>query len=159
MNKIKPPKRLKDVEGKKAKVKKWRDSPSARQQLQDEEEDNARRDEIKKRQKEYQQNLDAYGDLHTLEEFELDFERCIDDQVDLVMQEYKTYDEINPEYEDEGIIMKADVFKRVPDEVIPTIGLFYDKSGSCSSYIPKCNQAIATVKEKYVDTGMCVMEF
>ena len=158
LNKIKPPKRIQDVQGRKAKIKKWHDSPSVRQQLQDEEEDNARRDEIRKRQREYQQNLDAYGDLHTIEEFELDFERCIDDQVDLVTQEYKTYDEINPEYEDEGIIMKADVFKRVPDDVIPTIGLFYDKSGSCASYIPRCDQAIATVKEKYVDTGMCVLE-
>ena len=74
------------------------------------------------------------------------------------MQDYLTYDEINPEYELEDVIMKAEVQRMMPDEAIPTIAVFFDKSGSCSSAIPTLNNAIATVKKKYVDTGMCKLD-
>ena len=76
----------------------------------------------------------------------------------MVMQDYLTYDEINPEYELEDVIMKAEVQRMMPDEAIPTIAVFFDKSGSCSSAIPTLNNAIASVKKKYVDTGMCKLD-
>ena len=93
-----------------------------------------------------------------IKDFELDFEGCIRDQVEMVMQDYLTYDEINPEYELEDVIMKAEVQRMIPDEAIPTIAVFFDKSGSCVSAIPTLNNAIATVKKKYVDTGMCKLD-
>ena len=93
-----------------------------------------------------------------IKDFELDFEGCIRDQVELVSQDYLTYDEINPEYELEDIIMKAEVPRMIPDEAIPTIAVFFDKSGSCVDAIPTLNNAIATVKKKYVDTGMCKLD-
>ena len=93
-----------------------------------------------------------------IKDFEIDFEGCIRDQVEMVMQDYLTYDEINPEYELEDVIMKAEVQRMMPDEAIPTIAVFFDKSGSCSSAIPTLNNAIATVKKKYVDTGMCKLD-
>lgn len=75
------------------------------------------------------------------------------------MQEYQSYDEINPEYEDENIIMKADVQRMIPDEVIPSVAVFFDQSSSWSdSDIKKGEQAIATVKQKYVDTGLCKLD-
>ena len=93
-----------------------------------------------------------------IKDFELDFEGCIRDQVELVMQDYLTYDEINPEYELEDVIMKTEVQRMIPDEAIPTIAVFFDKSGSCKYAIPTLNNAIATVKKKYVDTGMCKLD-
>ena len=74
------------------------------------------------------------------------------------MQDYLTYDEINPEYELEDVIMKTEVQRMIPDEAIPTIAVFFDKSGSCEDAIPTLNNAIATVKKKYVDTGMCKLD-
>ena len=76
----------------------------------------------------------------------------------MVMQDYLTYDEINPEYELEDVIMKTEVQRMIPDEAIPTIAVFFDKSGSCKYAIPTLNNAIATVKKKYVDTGMCKLD-
>ena len=93
-----------------------------------------------------------------IKDFELDFEGCIRDQVEMVMQDYLTYDEINPEYELEDVIMKAEVQRMMPDEAIPTIAVFFDKSASCRDAIPTLNNAIATVKKKYVDTGMCKLD-
>ena len=74
------------------------------------------------------------------------------------MQPYLTYDEIDPEYELEDVIMKAEAQRMMPDEAIPTIAVFFDKSGSCEDAIPTLNNAIATVKKKYVDTGMCKLD-
>ena len=105
-----------------------------------------------------EQELDKYNNLAGIKDFELDFEGCIRDQVEMVMQDYLTYDEINPEYELEDVIMKAEVQRMMPDEAIPTIAIFFDKSGSCFRAIPTLNNAIATVKKKYVDTGMCKLD-
>ena len=156
INKIKQITTIDDVEGRKAKVKSWADNQVSRQELSDEESQNAQHDVLQRRAKE--QELDKYNNLAGIKDFEIDFEGCIRDQVEMVMQDYLTYDEINPEYELEDVIMKAEVQRMIPDEAIPTIAVFFDKSGSCSSAIPTLNNAIATVKKKYVDTGMCKLD-
>lgn len=156
INKIKQITTIDDVEGRKAKVKSWANNQVSRQELSDEESQNAQHDVLQRRAKE--QELDKYNNLAGIKDFEIDFEGCIRDQVEMVMQDYLTYDEINPEYELEDVIMKAEVQRMMPDEAIPTIAVFFDKSGSCSSAIPTLNNAIATVKKKYVDTGMCKLD-
>ena len=156
INKIKQITTIDDVDGRKAKVKSWADNQVSRQELSDEESQNAQHDVLQRRAKE--QELDKYNNLAGIKDFEIDFEGCIRDQVEMVMQDYLTYDEINPEYELEDVIMKAEVQRMMPDEAIPTIAVFFDKSGSCSSAIPTLNNAIATVKKKYVDTGMCKLD-
>ena len=156
INKIKQITTITDVEGKRAKVKSWSDNQVSRQELSDEESQNAQHDILQRRARE--QELDKYNNLSGIKDFELDFEGCIRDQVEMVMQDYLTYDEINPEYELEDVIMKAEVQRMLPDEAIPTIAVFFDKSGSCVDAIPTLNNAIATVKKKYVDTGMCKLD-
>ena len=94
----------KKLKGKKADVKKWADSGGA-QALADEERDNEQHDELAARAD--QQELNKYNSPETLDSLKIDFENCIRDQVEMVMQEYQSYDEINPEYEGEDIIMKA----------------------------------------------------
>ena len=156
INKIKQITTIDDVEGRKAKVKSWADNQVSRQELSDEESQNAQHDVLQRRAKE--QELDKYNNLSGIKDFELDFEGCIRDQVEMVMQDYLTYDEINPEYELEDVIMKAEVQRMIPDEAIPTIAVFFDKSGSCEDAIQTLNNAIDTVKKKYVDTGMCKLD-
>lgn len=156
INKIKQITTIDDVEGRKTKVKSWADNQVSRQELSDEESQNAQHDVLQRRAKE--QELDKYNNLSGTKDFELDFEGCIRDQVEMVMQDYLTYDEINPEYELEDVIMKTEVQRMIPDEAIPTIAVFFDKSGSCKYAIPTLNNAIATVKKKYVDTGMCKLD-
>ena len=156
INKIKQITTIDDVEGRKAKVKSWADNQFSRQELSDEESQNAQHDVLQRRAKE--QELDKYNSLAGIKDFEIDFEGCIRDQVEMVMQDYLTYDEINPEYELEDVIMKAEVQRMMPDEAIPTIAVFFDKSGSCKYAMPTLNNAIATVKKKYVDTGMCKLD-
>ncbi len=156
INKIKQITTIDDVEGRKAKVKSWADNQVSRQELSDEESQNAQHDVLQRRAKE--QELDKYNNLAGLKDFEIDFEGCVRDQVEMVMQDYLTYDEINPEYELEDVIMKTEVQRMIPDEAVPTIAIFFDKSGSCKYAIPTLNNAIATVKKKYVDTGMCKLD-
>ena len=156
INKIKQITTITDVEGRKAKVKSWSDNQVSRQELSDEESQNAQHDILQRRARE--QELDKYNNLSGIKDFELDFEDCIRDQVEMVMQTYLTYDEIDPEYELEDVIMKAEAQRMMPDEAIPTIAVFFDKSGSCVDAIPTLNNAIATVKKKYVDTGMCKLD-
>lgn len=156
INKVKKISTIDNIEGRKAKVKSWADNQAARQELEDEESQNVQHDILQQRAKE--QELDKYNNLSGIDDFEIDFENCIRDQVEMVMQDYLTYDEINPEYELEDVIMKAEVQRMIPDEAVPTIAVFFDKSGSCSSAIPTLNNAIATVKKKYVDTGMCKLD-
>ena len=156
INKIKKITTINDIEGKKAEVKSWAENQVARQELEDEESQNAQHDILQRRAKE--QELDKYNHLDGIKDFELDFEGCIRDQVEMVMQDYLTYDEINPEYELEDVIMKAEVQRMIPDDAVPTIAVFFDKSGSCKYAIPALNRAIATVKQKYVDTGLCKLD-
>lgn len=66
----------------------------------------------------------------SLKEFELTFTEAIKNQVEEVLKEYQTYDEINTEYEDEDVIMKADVNKLELDEAVPRIRVYFDQSGS-----------------------------
>jgi hypothetical protein len=55
--------------------------------------------------------------------------------------------------------MKADVQKIIPSEDIPSIAIFFDQSSSWdSSDVAKGQRAIATVKQKYVDTGLCTLD-
>ena len=146
-----------NVDDIKATFKGWSENEVSRQELQDEENQNIQRDVLAKRAKE--KEIEKYSNLESLHDFEIDFENCIRDQVELVMQEYQTYDEINPEYELEDTIMKADVQRMIPDEAIPTVAIFFDQSSSWSAAdVDKGKKAIATVKQKYVDTGLCKLD-
>ena len=149
--------KVKDLKKAKSKFKRWSENPINIQSLEDEEEDNARHDILQRRKRE--KELDRYSDLATLHEFELDFEECIKDQVTDVLETYLSYDEINPEYEGEEIIVKSEVSKIIPKNDMPSIAVFYDKSGSWDeTYWSVADKAIATVKEKYVDKGLCILD-
>ena len=140
----------------KATFSKWANNPIHLKELEDEEEDNIRDDILKRRQA---AKLDQYENLHTIKDFILDFNQCIKDQVNEVLQDYRDYSEMNAEYEGEDIIMKADVQKVIPSKDIPSIAVFFDRSTSWNSDDTDIGkQAIATVKAEYVDRGLCTLD-
>lgn len=95
----------------------------------------------------------------SLKQFEMSFSEAIKNQVEEVLKEYQTYDEINTEYEDEGVIMKADVEKLELDEALPKIRVYFDRSYSWSKADTETGKrVIATVKTKYADAGLCKLE-
>lgn len=71
-----------------------------------------------------------YTSLPGFDRFKLNLYNTVRDQVAAVRQEYQDYSEVNAEYEGEDIIMKADVMKDIPDEAIPSIDIYIDRSGS-----------------------------
>lgn len=157
ISEIKKPTIIDDLAGVKADVKKWSESPTARQELADEEKENKVKDILHARAR--KKEAEKYSSYATLDDFEIDFEQCIADQVDVVWQDYQDYSEINPEYEGEDIIYKADIRKQLPDDVIPSIDVYFDRSGSwypADTAIGK--RAIATVQKKFVDEGKCTMD-
>lgn len=97
----------------------------------------------------------------SLKDFEMSFTEAIKNQVEEVLREYQTYDEINTEYEDEDIIMKADVERLELEESIPKIRIYVDQSYSFGAADVKTAKSIvATVQKKYVDTDpkLCELE-
>lgn len=117
-----------DMKERKARIASWANSRIARRDLDTETtaDVKAEKQAVKARKKE----LDQYGHYMSLSQFEISFSEAIKNQVDEVLKEFQTYDEINTEYEDEGIIMKADIEKLDLDEAIPRICVYFDQSGS-----------------------------
>ncbi len=87
---------------------------------------NKEHQKIKARDEEAQK----HGQFGGIREFSINFYNAIKSQIDLVYQTYATYDEINPEYEDEDIIMKTDVEKQELDEALPVVDVYFDRSSS-----------------------------
>ena len=145
-----------DPKERKERIDQWQNDPLTRDEL-DAEDSAAVKDE-KRAIKAHQAEVNKYSQFDTMSEFELDFYDTIKDQVAEVLQTFLTYDEIDPFDDDEGIIAKAEVSKIIPEEAIPSIDVYFDRSGSWnSSHTAVGKRAIATVKQKFVDKGLCTM--
>lgn len=140
-----------DLSKRKQRVSRWSQSPTVLKDLEIEDNVNTNKDYQAKKAREKEK--EKYSHFATIEEFTINFYNAIKDQVEMVRQEYQSYDEINPEYEDEDIIMKADLVKELPSEAIPTINVYFDQSGSWDeSDIEVGKKAISTIK-KFEDNG------
>jgi hypothetical protein len=84
------------------------------------------RHKIKAREKE----ANKYSSFESLDDFIVDFEAAIKYQVDEVLADYQTYDEIDPETEGEDVIYKATVQRSELAQVLPIIDIYFDRSGS-----------------------------
>lgn len=143
-----------DGESRKERVKEIEKSPSVRRELSKELSDDAVKDhkEVKARERE----LNRYRNCKTIDEFELNFYNTIAHEVSMVKQKKKSWNEINNEYEDEDILVKADVTKKHLEETVPIIDLYFDCSGSWTGYpeaIKIGRRAVATVKQ-FADDGL-----
>lgn len=140
-----------DLKKKKAKVGQWSTDPKTLKELEDE--DNVSLEKDFRKEKAREKENTKYAKVGTLDEFKLNFYNAIKHQVEMVIQEYQSYNEINAEYESEDVIMKADLTQEIPEEVIPVIDIYFDVSGSWDSEdIDIGKKAIATVKE-FEDAG------
>ena len=142
-----------ELKKKKAKVGQWSTDPKTLKELEAEDNVSLEKDFRKEKAREKENSKYNKSYVGTLEEFKLNFYNAIKHQVEMVTQEYQSYDEINAEYESEDIIMKADSTQTVPEEVIPVIDIYFDVSGSWGPEdIEIGKKAVATVKE-FEDAG------
>lgn len=140
-----------ELKKKKAKVGQWSTDPKTLKELEAEDDVALEKDFRKEKAREKENT--KYAKVGTLDEFKLNFYNAIKHQVEMVIQEYQSYNEINAEYESEDVIMKADLTQEIPEEVIPVIDIYFDVSGSWDSEdIEIGKKAIATVKE-FEDAG------
>jgi hypothetical protein len=117
-----------ELKKKKAKVGQWSTDPKTLKELEDEDDVALEKDFRKEKAREKENT--KYAKVGTLDEFKINFYNAIKHQVEMVIQEYQSYNEINAEYESEDVIMKADLTQEVPEEVIPVIDIYFDVSGS-----------------------------
>lgn len=142
-----------ELKKKKAKVGQWSTDPKTLKELEDEDNISLEKDFRKEKAREKENSKYTKSKVGTLEDFKLNFYNAIKHQVEMVTQEYQSYDEINAEYESEDVIMKADLTQTIPEEVIPVIDIYFDVSGSWyPEDIEIGKKAIATVKE-FEDAG------
>lgn len=151
IDQVEAPDYVDDLASRKAKIKDWSSSPLTAQELAAEDNVEIKKDFQKKKANE--RETQKYKNIKTIDDFKLNFYKAVKFQVDMVRQEYQSYDEINPEYESEDAIMKADIIKDLPDEAIPIIDIYFDVSQSWdASDIEIGKRAVATVKE-FEDQG------
>ena len=142
-----------ELKKKKAKVGQWSTDPKTLKEL--EAEDNVSLEKDFRKEKAHEKENSKYNKSYvgTLEEFKLNFYNAINHQVEMVTQEYQSYDEINAEYESEDVIMKADLTQTIPEEVIPVMDIYFDVSWSGGPEDIEIGKiAFATVKE-FEDAG------
>ena len=140
-----------ELKKKKAKVGQWSTDPKTLKELEAEDDVALEKDFRKEKAREKEKT--KYAKVGTLDEFKLNFYNAIKHQVEMVIQEYQSYNEIKAENESEDVIKKADLTQEIPEEVIPVIDIYFDVSGSWDSEdIEIGKKAIATVKE-FEDAG------
>ena len=94
-----------------------------------------------------ERETNRYKNFRPLDDFAFDIYAAVKDQVEMIEQEYQSYDEINPDYVGLPAIMKADVVRELPNEAIPIINVYFDCSGSWDdSDIKLGERALASLK-------------
>ena len=116
-----------DPDERKVKVKQAMENNLETRDIEMEQEMQVRAD--KRRKRANQSELDKYTNYRPISEFYVDLYRTIADQVKQVEIDNQSYDEINPEYDDD-VIMKADVTQYEQRQEKPSIDFFFDVSGS-----------------------------
>lgn len=116
-----------DPDERKVKVKQAMENNLETRDIEMEQEMQVRAD--KRRKRANQSELDKYTNYRPVSEFYVDLYRTIADQVKQVEIDNQSYDEINPEYDDD-VIMKADVTQYEQRQEKPSIDFFFDVSGS-----------------------------
>lgn len=139
-----------DPDERKVKVKQAMENNLETRDIEMEQEMQVRAD--KRRKRANQSELDKYTNYRPISEFYVDLYRTIADQVKQVEIDNQSYDEINPEYDDD-VIMKADVTQYEQRQEKPSIDFFFDVSRSWEdSEVELGKRFVASLKE-FVDRG------
>lgn len=139
-----------DPDERKVKVKQAMENNLETRDIEMEQEMQVRAD--KRRKRANQSELDKYTNYRPISEFYVDLYRTIADQVKQVEIDNQSYDEINPEYDDD-VIMKADITQYEQRQEKPSIDFFFDVSSSWEdSEVELGKRFVASLKE-FVDRG------
>lgn len=137
-----------DPDERKVKVKQAMENNLETRDIEMEQEMQVRAD--KRRKRANQPELDKYTNYRPINEFYVDLYRTIADQVKQVEIDNQSYDEINPEYDDD-VIMKADITQYEQRQEKPSIDFFFDVSSSWeNSDVELGKRFVASLKE-FVD--------
>ena len=137
-----------DPDERKVKVKQAMENNLETRDLEMEQEMQVRAD--KRRKRANQSELDKYTNYRPISEFYVDLYRTIADQVKQVEIDNQSYDEINPEYDDD-VIMKADVTQYEQRQEKPSIDFFFDVSGSWEDSDVELGKRFVSSLKEFVD--------
>ena len=137
-----------DPDERKVKVKQAMENNLETRDIEMEQEMQVRAD--KRRKRANQSELDKYTNYRPISEFYVDLYRTIADQVKQVEIDNQSYDEINPEYDDD-VIMKADVTQYEKRQEKPSIDFFFDVSGSWEDSDVELGKRFVSSLKEFVD--------
>ena len=137
-----------DPDERKVKVKQAMENNLETRDIEMEQEMQVRAD--KRRKRANQSELDKYTNYRPINEFYIDLYRTIADQVKQVEIDNQSYDEINPEYDDD-VIMKADVTQYEQRQEKPSIDFFFDVSGSWEDSDVELGKRFVSSLKEFVD--------
>ena len=137
-----------DPDERKVKVKQAMENNLETRDIEMEQEMQVRAD--KRRKRANQSELDKYTNYRPISEFYVDLYRTIADQVKQVEIDNQSYDEINPEYDDD-VIMKADVTQYEQRQEKPSIDFFFDVSGSWEDSDVELGKRFVSSLKEFVD--------
>ena len=137
-----------DPDERKVKVKQAMENNLETRDIEMEQEMQVRAD--KRRKRANQSELDKYTNYRPVSEFYVDLYRTIADQVKQVEIDNQSYDEINPEYDDD-VIMKADVTQYEQRQEKPSIDFFFDVSGSWEDSDVELGKRFVSSLKEFVD--------
>ena len=137
-----------DPDERKVKVKQAMENNLETRDIEMEQEMQVRAD--KRRKRANQSELDKYVNYRPISEFYVDLYRTIADQVKQVEIDNQSYDEINPEYDDD-VIMKADVTQYEQRQEKPSIDFFFDVSGSWEDSDVELGKRFVSSLKEFVD--------
>ena len=137
-----------DPDERKVKVKQAIENNLETRDIEMEQEMQVRAD--KRRKRANQSELDKYVNYRPISEFYVDLYRTIADQVKQVEIDNQSYDEINPEYDDD-VIMKADVTQYEQRQEKPSIDFFFDVSGSWEDSDVELGKRFVSSLKEFVD--------
>lgn len=102
--------------------------------------------------------LEKYKNLKGFSSFKINFYRAINDQVDYIRQQRRTYMEPVPEYSNTNIRVKGIQRHKELDEAKPHVVVYVDQSASFGERdVQVARKIVATVKE-FQDSGEITME-
>lgn len=137
-----------DPDERKVKVKQAMENNLETRDIEMEQEMQVRAD--KRRKRANQSELDKYTNYRPISEFYVDLYRTIADQVKQVEIDNQSYDEINPEYDDD-VIMKADITQYEQRQEKPSIDFFFDVSGSWEDSDVELGKRFVSSLKEFVD--------
>lgn len=111
---------------------------------------------IKKKPEQKQNNISQTLKMN-LRDLSNDVIKCISDQIQRAKQEIKSFTFYNMKSEDKGVILKGSKKRVIPQEIIPSITVFFDRSMSWSKFEQQAVSDFMKFLEKKKEVGEIIL--